>query len=207
MRGANYNRRLYGAFAIAAAAALLASASAAPRKFVLECDSLLFESSLDSAVSQRGILEKTGKNDGSVQKYLDALGLPPGAPYCAAGQYWSFAVAARAIGLDKSEIPLPRSGLANAVFEKAAKKGKKSELSARRGDLLVWRKGKTRRGHIERIIRVGKAAAWVIAFNVSKRIGGERREGVFVKKRFLFAPLGRLYFRGLVGFELKGGRK
>lgn len=44
--------------------------------------------------SQIGVYEKTGKNDGEqVEKYLRAVGLGKGYPYCAAGIAWSFAQA------------------------------------------------------------------------------------------------------------------
>jgi hypothetical protein len=45
---------------------------------------------IKTAEKEVGVVEKTGKNDGEVEKYLVAVGLPAksGAPYCAAFVYW-----------------------------------------------------------------------------------------------------------------------
>lgn len=57
------------------------------------------------ASSQVGIKEKTGKNDGEVEKYIASVGLDPkaGYPYCAAFTYW---VGREALGNDN---PYPKS--------------------------------------------------------------------------------------------------
>jgi hypothetical protein len=56
------------------------------------------------AASQIGVAEKTGKNDGEVDKYLAAVGLGGTRnPYCAAYNYW---VGKEALG---SRNPYPRS--------------------------------------------------------------------------------------------------
>jgi hypothetical protein len=48
------------------------------------------EKILAVASTQVGIVEKTGKNDGEVEKYIASVGLNPkgGYPYCAAFNYW-----------------------------------------------------------------------------------------------------------------------
>lgn len=56
------------------------------------------------AASQIGTQEATGHNDGPVVKYLTAVGLSQGDPYCAAFVYW---VGREALG---SSNPFPRSG-------------------------------------------------------------------------------------------------
>lgn len=164
-------------------------------KFVLPCDSLLLEKSLLTAISQVGVKEKTGKNDGEVEKYLHSVGLKKGNPYCAAAQYWSFWV-----NRNIAKIPIPRTGLANAHFTFAQKTGIRASYIPQKHDLVIWRIGKTQFGHIERIISVGKSG-WVktIAFNV----GGDNREGsgVQIKQRNLLNPLGKMQIRGLVGFK------
>jgi len=62
------------------------------------------EKILAVASSQVGIVEKTGKNDGPVEKYIASVGLDPkaGYPYCAAFNYW---VGKKALGTS----PYPRS--------------------------------------------------------------------------------------------------
>jgi|TARA_R110002167_G_scaffold149822_2_gene343293 hypothetical protein len=59
---------------------------------------------LSVASTQVGIVEKTGKNDGEVEKYIGSVGLDPkaGYPYCAAFNYW---VGDEALG----KSPYPRS--------------------------------------------------------------------------------------------------
>ena len=56
-------------------------------------------------MSQVGIKERTGKNDGEVEKYIASVGLNPkaGYPYCAAFTYW---VGREALG---DANPYPRS--------------------------------------------------------------------------------------------------
>jgi len=60
---------------------------------------------IDKAMTQVGIVEKTGKNDGDVEKYIASVGLNPkgGYPYCAAYNYW---VGKEALG---SKNPYPKS--------------------------------------------------------------------------------------------------
>lgn len=62
------------------------------------------EKVLAVASSQVGIGEKTGRNDGEVEKYIASVGLNPkaGYPYCAAFNYW---VGKEALG----KSPYPKS--------------------------------------------------------------------------------------------------
>ena len=180
---------------------MITSALAAQEKYMLECDSRLLEASLDTAIAQAGTSELTDNNDGPVEKYLEAAGLMAGYPYCAAGQYYCFRSAADAFNMNHKEIPILRTGVANAIFNHAKNKKRSAKYIPAKHDLIVWRHQGKFSGHIERIIEAGKAG-WVktIAFNVSKRINGKRVEGVFIKKRNVYHPLGRMLLRGLVGF-------
>jgi hypothetical protein len=56
------------------------------------------------AASQIGTTEKSGRNDGPVEKYLLSVGLEKGDPYCAAFLYWC---GREALG---ARNPFPRSG-------------------------------------------------------------------------------------------------
>ncbi len=176
------------------------------KKYEVECHPVLLEVSLDSALSQAGVVEKTNRNDGAVSKYLISAGVKTGSPYCAAGVYWCFYAAADALEMDESKIPVKRTAAANEMFNDAAKRGKKAEYKAEKHDLLIWRKRASWQGHIERIFETGKAG-WVktIAFNVRKDLSSPV-EGVFIKKRCIFHPLGRLRIRGLIGFETRSER-
>ncbi len=173
-------------------------------KYILPCGADLLEASLDSAMAQVGTVEKTGRNDGPVEKYLSAVGLSKGAPYCAAGQYWCFFVGAKALALSLSEIPILRTGVANAIFNDAARKGSKVGYSAEKHDLIVWRRRGSYKGHVERILETGRAG-WVKTVGFNTRSGNNairrKREGVFIRRRNIYHPIGRLSIRGLVGFE------
>jgi len=173
------------------------------QRYTVHCEASLLEASADSMIAQIGTTEATGRNDGAVEKYLRSVGLPKGLAYCAAGQYWCFRVAAEALGIMIKNIPMPRTGLANAIYNRAKKQGQRTKFKPQRHDLIVWRKGKTAFGHVERIIAVGKAGyVTTVGFNTSPGKGKSQRDGqgVWKRRRNIFHPLGRMRVRGLVGF-------
>ena len=183
---------------------VMLSVSRSQAKYCIVCDSRLLESSMDSCRLQVGVVEETGRNDGrQIEQYLASVGLGAGNPYCYAGQYWCFAVAAKALSLASSEIPIKKTGLASEAFFAAKKTGKRIKLFLAKYDLIVWRKGKTVFGHVERIVSVGKGG-WVITvgFNTSGSVNGSQMkgEGVYQKKRNIYHLLGRMPLRGLIGF-------
>ena len=101
---------------------------------------------------------------------------------------------------------MPKSGLANRYFTHGKKNGIRTKYEVRIDDLIIWRKGRTVFGHVERVISVLKAG-WVktIAFNVKIMDGpGSSAEGVSLKRRNIYHPLGRLQVRGIVGFRKTG---
>jgi hypothetical protein len=179
---------------------LLAMPAAAQRKYVVPADGALLEASLDTAIAQVGTIELTGKNDGPVAKYLASVGLPEGYPYCAAGQYYCFAAAADALELRRNLIPIRRTAVANAIYNDAQNRGKTAAYIPARHDLIVWRRRNSFSGHIERIVRLG-SGGWVttVAFNTGGQSDRDG-EGVFLRKRNIFHPLGRMQIRGLIGF-------
>ncbi len=128
------------------------------------------EASLDSALSQVGIVEKTRRNDGEVEKYLNLFGLKKGQPYCAAGQYWCFYTASTDIGLHEAEIPIIKSAGAYRIFKDAKERGIKVRYRPAKHDLIVWRKRKSVQGHIERIVKVsGKGNVFTVGFNTKEK--------------------------------------
>jgi hypothetical protein len=182
---------------------ILTGFSNSEQKYVLSCNEGLLEASMDTALAQVGTYERKGNNDGDVEKYLNADGLIKGSPYCAAGQYYCFYVAARSLKMNINNVPIKRTGLANEMFNDAMKKGKPEPFKPHKHDLIVWRRGITIFGHIERIFMVYKAG-WVVTvgFNVRKfdRLKNKYVEGVFIMKRNVYEPLGRMRVRGLIGF-------
>jgi hypothetical protein len=76
--------------------------SAPPKPILNKSDRQLV---IDMAMTQVGIMEATGRNDGPVEKYIASVGMDPkaGLPYCAAFNYW---VGREALG---SRNPYPKS--------------------------------------------------------------------------------------------------
>jgi len=172
------------------------------QKYEVECNGLLLDYSRTVLLKQVGTLE-SGQNRGKkIEEYLKSVGLNPGNSYCAAGQYYCFADACRQLGLSSAFIPIPRTGLANAIFNFFQVKGKKVNYKPKTDDLIVWIKSNKVNGHIERIIEADKAG-WVqtVGFNSSGIINGRKVEGVFIKKRNIFHAIGRMNIRGLAGFK------
>ena len=172
-------------------------------KYVLPCSEDLLEQSYIIALLEIGTQERTNNNDGIVYKYQRALGLKEGSPYCAAGVYWCFLSAIKLLGIDESDIPILKSAVANSVFNDARKRGNNVSYIPQKHCLIVWRRINSWSGHIERIIEI-QNAGWVITvgFNTRNKTG---QQGVFVRRRHIFHPLGRLAIRGMVGFSDNGG--
>lgn len=165
-------------------------------KYQLYCDDELIIESRKVLFDQVGTLE-TGQNKGEVEKYLSAVGLKPGNPYCAAGQYYCFLEANKILN---KTIPIPRTGLSANIQHHAVMYGVKVKSVPGIDDIIIWRYRKGIHGHTERIIKVGKAG-WVetIAFNTKKG----NQEGVFKKKRNLYHVLHRMKVVCLIGFNEK----
>jgi len=174
-------------------------------KYELECDRYLIELSRDSLFAQVGIQEATGNNDGETLKYQTIFGLK-NIPYCAAGQDWCYWVNAKLI----SDIPFKMSANAQFHFNWAKKHGLKVAFIAEVDDFIVWGIRNKSTGHIERIIIV-YANGWVgtIGFNTSNGKTGSQREGngVFIRLRHLYNPIGLLLIKGLVGIKAKENYK
>lgn len=197
--------------------ALIISASSAKaqvqaqlRRFEVRCPVDLWNLSMDSAIAQIGTIELTGMNDGrKIEGYLHSVGLTKGNPYCVAGIYWSFTVAAADLGLGFEAIPLKRTGLASALFNDALARGKQTSPIPQMLDIVIWKFSRSVSGHAARIINVGKAG-WIttVEFNTSPNNTGSQREGgnssqsfggVFKKQRNIHYALGRMNIRGFIG--------
>jgi hypothetical protein len=171
-------------------------------RYTLPCYHLLLESSHIVALEQIGTLERSNKNDGDVEKYLKLFGLKTGSPYCAAGQYYCFLEGAKRKNISKDSIPIIKSALCLEIYNDAKKRGYKTKYVPKKYDLIVWKRSNSWQGHIERVHNV-LPKGWVetIGFNSSKTINGKKQEGVFLQKRNILHPLGRLKIKGLVGFK------
>lgn len=172
-------------------------------KYELNCDRELLKAAIEIANEQIGTKECDCRNRGEVEKYLKLFDAATGTPYCAAGIYYCFLNACLNLNMELNYIPIPKSMLANAIFDYAKLNGHKSSYIPGIGDLIVWRKRQSIFGHIEMIKSVTKAG-WIntIGFNTEKIVNSHKLCGVFEHKRNIYHPLGRLAVRGLVGFRL-----
>lgn len=168
-------------------------------KYNLKCRQDILKTSEQIMLSQVGKVE-TSQNRGIAEIYLRSVGLSAGSPYCAAGQYNCYLEAVRKLNLSPDIIPFARTGLSRKILSDAAKLGSPTIYQPCRNDFIIWRViGSSWQGHIERVIRVGKAG-WVttVGFNVKLTDG---KEGVAIKKRNIYHIIGKLKVAGIVGFE------
>lgn len=174
------------------------SAGYEQEKFVIPSTLVVIERSSEVLVAQVGV-EEDGENRGKqIYEYQKSVGIPPGSPYCAAGQYYCFLIAVRSLNLPETAIPIKRTGLASALFFDAKQRGKKTTYEPQKHDLIIWKKNIGINGHVERIVGV-ETKGWVktIGFNVKQG----SKQGVFYKRRHIYHPLQRMIVLGLVGFE------
>jgi hypothetical protein len=176
-------------------------------RYIIEVDDYqLLHTSRQIMMNQVGLVEKTGKNDGAhITLYMNSCYLSGKKQYayCAAGQSWCLSRAAIIL-----QLPYPfskHSAVANFYYEDAVAIGVLDTISAVSiDDLIIWKHRTGRTGHIERIISTDKGI-FTVGFNTSNGKTGSQREGngIFIRKRNLNSPLGRMRLRGLVGFNRK----
>jgi len=167
-------------------------------KYNLNCDSSILYCSEKILIdfAEQGINERENK-DIIFEFIKKSGGNNINDAWCYALQYYSF--------FKCSNINIiPRSLVANSVFNYALKNGKKAKYEAARHDLIVWKKYNSWKGHIERIIRViNKNLVITIGGNTSKYKGSNSNgDGIFYKQRNIRSALSRyLLIRGLIGFK------
>lgn len=170
-------------------------------KYELKCNKELLLKSREICISQIGIKEATGHNDGErVESYLASVGLSKGFPYCAAGQYYCFLKASEILKLDKSVIPIYRTGSTLKMFNEAIKYKKRVKYLAKIDELLFWILPNRSGGHVERVIKTHKAG-WVDCVGFNTGMNTRDGEGVAIKRRNIYHILSRMKVRGLIGFE------
>jgi hypothetical protein len=166
------------------------------KSYEIECDKDLLINAHKIAKNEIGEIEISENNSPKIKEYLESVNIIFPTSYCAAGIYWSFTEANNKFN---KTIPIPKSGVANSIFNYAINNGTLINNSPNKYDLIVWRKNNSWQGHIEWIDSVAKAGViCTIAFNT--RNGN--KEGVFYKKRNIFHPLGRMKLRGLIKFRV-----
>jgi len=102
-----------------------------------------------------------------------------------------------------SSIPVPRTALAWAVYQYAMSRGTKTPCIPDVADMMTWRFDNKPQGHEAQVYEV-HTAGWVVAISYNSpglKNGNEREgDGVWLKWYNWKHPLGRLKFRGFVGF-------
>lgn len=168
--------------------------------YALTCDRSLPQRASQIAASEVGVVELLPNDSPEIKEYLLSVGLRKPASYCAAGIYWSFEQAKAKLKLTNN--PLPRTAIANAMFNHAKEEGTPIYCAPSKGDLLVWRRANSWQGHIEIVHRV--LNHWkieTIGYNTKRPqpdTSGHRPEGVWKQIRIPFHPLGRLKYRGMI---------
>lgn len=140
------------------------------------------EKVLAVAAAEVGVREKTGRNDGEVDKYLDAVGLGGSrAPYCAAFVYWC---GREALGADN---PYPRSAW-SSDFVRGGRRVT-SETRPRGGEAFgIWFSSKGRIAHTGLVERRDGSYLITIEGNTSSTaaVGSaadREGQGVYRKRR------------------------
>lgn len=173
----------------------------APQRYVLPSFLQIMDSSRAIMLREVGTKEATARNDGKqIEKYLSSVNIHVPAPYCAAFVYYCFDEAT----CDNKLIPINKTAVANQIFGYAKIRGERTKYFAAKDDLIVWKYSNSWSGHIERIFEVCEAG-WVLTVgaNTSNGKTGSQRDGngVFIRRRNILHPLGRMNIRGLIGFK------
>lgn len=184
--------------------AIATSAIASPQRVVFKTSPELINKSKSLLFGDLGKTEK-GQNRGEhIKKYANAVYGKPieGFPYCYAFQYWAVDSASKAL---KMVNPLPRTGHCNTAFNECLKDGTIVAFSLKNDDIIIFRAGNGS-GHACRINRILNARDMVVETiegNTSSNSAGSQRDGggIYIKKRYLRHPLGRMNFRGVIGLN------
>lgn len=185
---------------------MVVGSSSRPSKYDIEINSDIITLS-DSILKQQVGVTEHPKNSNwgpEVKYYIKSSNVNYAIPYCGAGQFFCLKSACDSLNYSYDLIPFNARSAASSQywFTHGKQIGIKVDYSPQPNDIIVWRKGSTGKGHVERIISVGEMG-WVktVGFNTSNGKSGSQREGggVFIRNRHLYNPIGALNIRGLVG--------
>ena len=141
---------------------------------------------VDTVLAYVGTVERGGANRGPhVERFLRAVGLGPGQPWCAA--FVSYALDAAAVrGPFDGRGRVVRSGLAarfitsRGIRASEALRGTKSVPD---GSVVVWRRGSGPFGHAGFVMRWRGARGETVEGNTSSGAGGSQADGEGVWRR------------------------
>lgn len=183
---------------------LSASAIASPQRVAFYTSEKLTNQSKKLAFADLGKVEKNGNRGDHIKKYGQSVYGKPidGFYYCYAFQYWAVDSASKLL---KIANPLPRTGHCNTAFNECLKRGKVVKFEYKVDDIGIYRasNGSGHAFRIAEIINKSDGVVKTIEANTSPDVRGDQRNGggVYLKKRFLRHPLGRMNFRGAVGLN------
>lgn len=168
-------------------------------RYVRPCAAAVVERATLAAASQVGTLERPGNRGPDVARYLRAVRLAEGYPYCLAGIVWAYDTA-------RADQPLPmqRTGSTWRLWSWTVQHAAPAPWRVRRGDVLLWNLPGTQTGHAELVEHVRKGG-WVrtIGWNTTRPgVRGSVRDGGGVHRhnRLTTHPLARLHLMGVLGF-------
>lgn len=132
-------------------------------------------------MSQVGVREKTGNNDGvSVERYLASVGLSKGNPWCAAFVHW--------VLQDAGIKDVPKSGYSPSWFPKAKtvyQAGKANTNTPGRADVFgIYFASKGRIAHVGFVDSWPPSSTYCMTVEGNTNEAGSREgDGVFIKRR------------------------
>lgn len=135
--------------------------------------SYLREQVVGTALSQLGVYELTGNNDGEqVERYLKTVGLKKGSPWCAAFVSWCYT---------QHCVSNPKSGWCPSWFTKDNTLGK--DERPLQGDVFgIYFKSKGRVAHVGMVLEWGDSIVLTIEGNTNDA-GSREGDGVYKKRR------------------------
>ena len=143
-----------------------------------------------------GVTENpNGSNKGKeVNKFLQSVNLSPGNQWCVAFCQWAYRSAAKQISVN---FNLVKSGHSLTVLAYAKQQGFFILNNLKRGDLVIFQRGETNKGHCGMLLSSVDNKLYTIEGNVT---ADDKTQGVFKKIRRL-DNFGWLHIIGFIGFE------
>jgi hypothetical protein len=148
-----------------------------------------------------GLTEKNNRGPHIKAYGLEVFGKPiDGFYYCLAGQYWAINQACKQLSLIN---PLLKTAHCNTLFNWALAKGMPTDNTLKTHDLVIWKYNNSASGHVERIDSVINQKLKIVktyGFNTGSGTSNNGN-GNFIRTRRLLNPLGRMFWRGTIGFN------
>jgi hypothetical protein len=173
----------------------------APKRVELKLSNKALILSEKLVQSQIGLTEKNNRGSHIKAYGLEVFGKPiDGFYYCLAGQYWAINQACKQLN---SINPLLKTAHCNTLFNWSLAKGVPTDNTLKIHDLVIWKYNNSASGHVERIDSVINQKLKIVktyGFNTGSGTSNNGN-GNFIRTRRLLNPIGRMFWRGSVGFN------